>query len=203
MVNKTKSSAFTLLELIFAIVIISIAVISLPRMIQVGSNSIENSFVQDAIYAASIELNLALSYRWDENSMLAGESYASALDLGTNDCNTITRLKPGHIAQPKHRRCIAGAANNGVVNDLTDFDLDDAQHEAQAVFSGISTHSYKQNFDSSIAVTDISPAGAQFIGVKQIDIDITRQDAANTPVTTLHAYASNIGEVEYHSWLFP
>lgn len=52
-VKSTK--AFTLIELIFAIVVIAISVVSLPRMIQVTSSSVvSNLETQEAIFKAIV-----------------------------------------------------------------------------------------------------------------------------------------------------
>ncbi|WP_366755894.1 type II secretion system protein [Sulfurimonas sp.] len=54
--------AFTLIELIFAIVIIGISVMSLPMLTQVTSSAIEKNLVQEAIFASVAEINLATTY---------------------------------------------------------------------------------------------------------------------------------------------
>jgi prepilin-type N-terminal cleavage/methylation domain-containing protein len=54
--------AFTMIELIFAIVIIAISVMSLPMMTQVTSAGIERNLVQEAIFASVAEINLATTY---------------------------------------------------------------------------------------------------------------------------------------------
>lgn len=63
-----RRSAFTLIELIFAIVIISIIVLSIPMMTQVTSKSLEGSVDQEAIFGASAKVLQTLSFPWDENS---------------------------------------------------------------------------------------------------------------------------------------
>jgi len=69
MTNHRKRFAFTMIELIFAIVIIAISVMSLPMMAVVTQRGMENNIVQEAIFAASAELMGATSGYWDENSM--------------------------------------------------------------------------------------------------------------------------------------
>jgi len=61
--------AFTLIELIFAIVIIAITVVSLPMMTQVISKGIEKNLLQEAIFAGAAVLNESVSAKWDENSV--------------------------------------------------------------------------------------------------------------------------------------
>ena len=201
--NLPKRHAFTLIELIFAIVLISIAVISLPTMTQTSSKGIEISFAQEAIFAASQELNLALSFRWDESASDDVNSAANVLNLA-NDCDASTLIRPGHIAQPKHRRCVDNltlGANNGLVDNIVNFDLNDVTHGPLAVFTSTNADSYKQNYNSTVTVTDLAPLGANWVGIKQLTVSITTPD--NTPVTSLSALTCNIGEVEDHHWLYP
>lgn len=63
-----RRSAFTLIELIFTIVIVSIIVLSIPMMTQVTSKSLEGSVDQEAIFGASAKVLQTLSFPWDENS---------------------------------------------------------------------------------------------------------------------------------------
>ena len=84
MVNR---SAFTMIELIFAIVIIAISVLSLPMMNQVISKNIEGSIVQEAIFAASAELNQVVSYYWDENSMEGTATLSRVVHVVSSICN--------------------------------------------------------------------------------------------------------------------
>ena len=60
-INTIKKSAFTLIELIFSIVIIGFAVLSLPIMTQVGTKAIGDSLALEAIFLASSKLNQSLS----------------------------------------------------------------------------------------------------------------------------------------------
>jgi prepilin-type N-terminal cleavage/methylation domain-containing protein len=60
-INTIKKSAFTLIELIFSIVIIGFAVLSLPIMTQVSTKAISNSLAIEAIFLASSKLNQNLS----------------------------------------------------------------------------------------------------------------------------------------------
>lgn len=63
-----KRSAFTLIELIFAIVIMSIIVFSIPTMTQINAKASEGSISQEAVFAGSAKLLQVLSFPWDENS---------------------------------------------------------------------------------------------------------------------------------------
>ena len=80
-INTIKKSAFTLIELIFSIVIIGFAVLSLPIMTQVGTKAIGDSLALEAIFLASSKLNQNLS---DLNA-----TNLDNLTIGTNEYNIV------------------------------------------------------------------------------------------------------------------
>jgi type II secretory pathway pseudopilin PulG len=105
-----RRSAFTLIELIFSIVIMAITVISLPMIMDVDSRARDKNLAQEAVLAASAKLSQVLTYQWDERSLswddLAEnhQTFARILD-GTSysttafDRNgTILRQSGGHRA---------------------------------------------------------------------------------------------------------
>lgn len=105
-----RRHAFTLIELIFAIVLVAIIVLSVPMMNLINAKATEGSIAQEAIFASSAKLMQTLSYPWDENStdieqILEGATVLSGvvkIPLGTASLdfnNTVCR--PGLIA----RRC--------------------------------------------------------------------------------------------------
>lgn len=105
-----RRHAFTLIELIFAIVLVAIIVLSVPMMNLINAKATEGSIAQEAIFASSAKLMQTLSYPWDENStdieqILEGATVLSGvvkIPFGTASLdfnNTVCR--PGLIA----RRC--------------------------------------------------------------------------------------------------
>lgn len=192
-----SKSAFTMIELIFAIVIIGISVLSLPMMTQVISQGIEKNLVQEAIFGASAELNQVLSYQWDENAMDSNDTLAKV--AWTSDCNTITKLREGHINQPLHRKCVDDSTKipTLIVDGLND--IDDTAHATQLLFtnSTISKEGYKETYNSAVDVTyaDFGAVTAADKNMKKISVTIS--NAAGT-VTLLNAYSANIGEIDYY-----
>ena len=190
MVKKVvKRFAFTLIELIFAIVIIGLAVIALPSMSSVNSNNIEDSLVQEAVYGAAEKLSRVLAYHWDDNSIISGDSFASVIDLSGN-CTS--GRKPGHINQTKHRKCNTNTTAGATT--IANYSLNDTvEAAAVSLFDSTSAHGYKKNYNSQVTVT-ASPFG--IVDLKQVDIAVTLTDG--TPVLNLSAFAANIGEVDFH-----
>lgn len=193
--------AFTMIELIFAIVIIGIAVISLPMMTQATSKGIEGSIVQEAIFAASAELNQAVTYHWDKNSMEtnATDTLARVINI-SNDCNTTTKLKPGHVSQPLHRRCLDNTALTDAndTSNATIPNLNNATHGSQNIFTTTTTDQagYKKNYNSTLTVTRPANFNGANQNIKQITVTIS--DTAGAPITLLRTYSANIGEVDYY-----
>ena len=198
--SNTLRKAFTLLELIFAIVIIAVSVIALPIMIQVNSRGVENNFLQEAIFAASAQLNEATTFKWDE---------FSTQDLNTSLLSRVINTNAGGCPRLGHisRVCLDDLATRpsnlasagGVSLDSIAYAIPRPVLEG----IGISSDSYKENYNSTLVVTQciggnvfipLNPAVPTDENLKQIEYQIT--DAGGTVLVTLRAYSTNIGEVE-------
>lgn len=203
MVRKNARLAFTLIELIFAIVIISIAVVSLPIMAKITEKGIESNILQEAIFAGSAELMGASSGYWDVNSMAdSGLSHMSrVIDIGSvcenNTSSPSHRLRLGHIAQPYHRRCID--ANITTISQANTADtnfpnLDNAVHALAPMFTDTVTEAtgYKETYKSLVTID------ATTADIKIITITVTSlQNGVDTNITRLSLWSANIGEIDY------
>ena len=202
-----KRAAFTFIELIFAIVIISVVVISLPLMSQLLTKNLDTNLVQEAIFAAATELHEATTNHWDENSIdTASSAYlAGVLNIdGTceaNSSNPRYRLRPGHILQAYHRRCLNDLTQTQA-NSNTDTNVsavEDSVHANQSIFLNPtpSQSGYKDNYTSTVTIT-YAPTldGAVRPNLKQITVTIN--DSSGTTLTSLTSYVANIGEVDYY-----
>ena len=213
--------AFTLIELIFAIVIIAISVVSLPMMSQVTAKSMENSLAQEAIFSALSEISMATAYAWDETSLLdtnlssgAGVNELSRVvsiagtpgncfDTGVVEASTTIKKRIGHI----NRRCLNNLATtpyNPAATDCVD-SLNATEHDYNTTYEGTaattSSTGYKIAYESKLDVErcdgtceDFGDAGN--INMKEITVSI-RDASDQSIVTRLRAYSANIGEVAY------
>lgn len=201
-----KRAAFTLIELVFAIVVIAIAVVSLPVMNSVISSGVNANVVQEAIFASSTEINEVTTAHWDDNSLEvnATNSFARVIDEEGN-CDDTTRRMPGHVMQTLHRRCLDSNTTTPADANVTDevTSLDDFEHNSQNIFTDTTTDDtgYKRQYESTLTIS----RPATFDGVSNNDIklitisidDVT--DPANpVPITTLKTYSANIGEIDYY-----
>ena len=217
--NRLSRYAFTLIELIFAIVMISIAVISLPVMTQITAKGIETGIIQEAIFAASAELMGASSGYWDLNSMqdnnVSDISRVIDIDPGTatacvnNVLSERHRLRPGHIAQPLHRRCIDSAAgtvaseSNDTYPNLDNFDDGGTSKDIFIDLTGtVSAEAagYKDVYKSLVDITLEDETGAADNNIKKISVTVT--NSSNKPITKLYMYSANIGEIDFYKRRF-
>jgi prepilin-type N-terminal cleavage/methylation domain-containing protein len=220
--SYTKRSAFTLIELIFAIVIIAISVASVPIMTNAIGKGVENNLVQETIFGASAQINQVLSYRWDENSINEVDDplatgLAKVIDRNGTACDA-NRLKPGHIFQPLHRMCLNdstvrvsaavtfgfGAGKDGsepVRDDIDDFD--GVSDDLFTATSG-SAEAYKQDYTYEIDVVLSDMNGTLSpIGDEAKEVIVTVKDEDGDPISQLNAYTFNIGEVDYYKRMYP
>lgn len=79
--------AIAMIELIFALVIMAIALMSAPRLIYTASESGIFSIQQEAINEAATKVNMIMSYPWDESNADSTIYLASILDTTAGDSN--------------------------------------------------------------------------------------------------------------------
>lgn len=193
-----------MIELIFAIVIVSIAVISLPTMIQVTSKGIESNIVQEAIFAASAELMGATSYYWDAKSMEDNEtSHLSKVINIDNDCEDNAsspryRRRPGHITQLYHRKCLNNLDTDPDDNPNSNFpNLNNTETTGDEDIFDIGATAeatgYKNIYTKNVVVTRTD-------NIKKITITIKNSDGDT--ITSLNTYGANIGEIDYYKRRF-
>jgi len=205
--------AFTMIELIFAVVIIAIVVMSLPMVTQVTNKNIENSLVQEALFASSAELMDATAGYWDEHSMSdINVSHLSRVIDVNNLCNNDTnssryRLRDGHIDQPYHRRCID---NNGTTTGVWDsnnsvaginvYDLNDANRSIQPMFVEYDggtleadSAGYKTLYQSAITIERFPTVNPDIKVITSTVYDDTGSDI----VSVLRTQSANIGEIDF------
>lgn len=187
-----------MIELIFAIVVVSIVVLTLPIMIQMVSKGVEDNIVQEAIFAASTELMESTSYYWDANSMQDNNlSNLERVINISNVCESNTSnprygLALGHIAQLYHRRCLENSTTSPADSPSALFpNLDNAEHVDNLMFTYDTTDSvgYKEDYHSTVDVTRTND-------VKVITITVTT--SGGDTITRLRTYSANIGEVDFY-----
>ncbi len=95
MYNITLRPAIAMIELIFAIVIMAIVLLSAPQLISTSTESGYVAVQQEAINEAASQVNLILGYSWDENN--TNDIYLPSIlrvtngDSGLNESGTSGR----------------------------------------------------------------------------------------------------------------
>lgn len=165
-------NAMTMIELVFAIVIIAIVVAGVPQMIARNDKSLEANLVQEEIFRAATMASQALSQQWDTNSEDSSAllAYAKVLDTGVGAARQSVGLielerKIGHIAQDNHRRF------HGVTTA-----------PASSTIPGVGDSGY---WDGGFSTGHSTTAA----NMKMANITVG--------IVTLRVYMANIGEVTY------
>jgi type II secretory pathway pseudopilin PulG len=192
-----------MIELIFAIVIIAISVISLPMMTQVTGRSMEGSLAQEAIFAASAQLNMVLSYKWDKNSQETLGELSKVIHTSATDCNTSDGVqRPGHV----HRMCLNDdetVISPSISTDIADDSLGSRQVTDDDIFEGGTANQsgYKELYtmDIAVAFAEFDPGYSTGENIKEIEITVRDSDG---PLVVLKTYSANIGEAEAAKRMF-
>jgi len=108
--RHTMHHAFTMMELIFAIVIIALVSLTIPSILMTNARQTENNLLHEAILIAATQMGQTLSYPWDERSREPDLTLATTDVLNvTNgdvalDRNGITDFRVGHFQEALRRR---------------------------------------------------------------------------------------------------
>ncbi len=108
-----KRGAFSLIELVLAIVVIAISIMTIPLMLNQNSKAISFTIMQESMMAARTKIENILSYQWDSCSTIASgvagtETRIKVIDVLNGDLelnrtvNTIRRV--GHVREDLRRR---------------------------------------------------------------------------------------------------
>ena len=213
--------AASMLELVIAIVVMGIAVMSLPLILTQSQNANAIALQQEVILATKTKLGYILSYEWDANSYDLNASVSRVLDTtnsasADSDFNTTTTRRKGHVQADNRRRLgddntktptLKADFNSGnptVPLDIDDFDVRDENTtiasdtmdyifnlELNSTVSYIDDNASYTNQDINF-IFDASSAPANPTNIKMITVRTV--DTSNNVNIVLRAFASNIGE---------
>jgi len=126
-----KRSGFSLVELVLSIVVIAIALMTVPLMLGQSAQSNQFSLVQESIMAARTKVGNIISFRWDNNSSEANSSVTRAVDVrgGDSDLNRTgasSLRRKGHTVRDMRRRMtdspVFATIGHDDFDDIDDFD---------------------------------------------------------------------------------
>lgn len=124
------------MELVFSIVVIAIALMTVPLMLSQGAKNNQYALMQESILAARTKMGNVLSFYWDNNASDDNGSRVRVMDVQNGaaalDRNSSVR-RIGHIAEDLRRRmrdnvtfASLGQEAAGEFDDIDDFDGDTA-----------------------------------------------------------------------------
>ena len=210
-VNASLRRAFTMIELIFAIVIISVVVLTIPMMIQVNNKALEGNSAQEAIFLVSSVLSGATTRLWDENSSQSVGGFftlSKMLDVAGgnalyNRVDTNSTIRIGGIQESMHRQFFSTPVGPTATDNTTISFDENALGEAfglknsyDLTIKRIYVSDTPDTMGANTFVFSTTAATGQ-TNIKMLDLSVTAIIDGNvTEITRLRAYTCNIGEID-------
>jgi len=204
--------AFTMIELIFAIVVISVVVLTIPMMIQVNNKALEGSSSQEAIFLVSSVLSGITTRLWDENSSQnIGGTYtlSKMLDVAGGDAryNRIdanSTIRIGGIQQDMHRQFFSSPAGPRATDNTTISFDEAALGKAFGLKNSYNltiSRVYISDTPDTLGANTFEFSTDSVVGptnIKMLDLTVSAIIDGNlTEITRLRAYTCNIGEIDF------
>ncbi|MDA3946229.1 MAG: hypothetical protein PF439_06075 [Helicobacteraceae bacterium] len=212
-----------MIELIFAIVLIAVVMLTIPTMIQVNNKALEGSAAQEAIFLVSSVLSEATTLLWDANS-LGGSASAVSLskildvngsgnaaydrwDQVNNIADVNSTIRQGGLNEDLHRQFFSNDGLNNhrptqsgttalVLTGSFDSTATGEQLGLKNQYSIVASRIFVDDNPTGFAFTTV-PAGKQTnIKMTLVEINATI-DGTNSVISRLRAYTCNIGEIDY------
>ena len=203
---------FSLLELLFAIIVVSIAMLALPTMFHIVSASSDEIVKDEATFQGFQTAGVILTYRWDENSLDPDTNRSFILDTnGDTELNRVagTVFRRGNMRLGQRRRFFDTATTPATPLGLDEAsialadDIDDFNGAGENITSnildltiGTAVTYVSDTADYSRKTVTFSFGGAApatTTNLKMVTVRVIRQDD-NTPVLVYAAFAANIGD---------
>lgn len=214
--------ATSMIELVFAIVIIGIAVMSLPLVLTQVQNNNSFALRQEVILSIKTKLSYILAYQWDQNSYDATADIERVLDTTSSisadnafDVNNSIRRK-GHIVADGRRRLFddrnastlkANFGTLGLPNDIDDFDRNSEtkiiENIDDFIFNNVELNTTVNYIPDTLPAGDYADNAITFVfnpennttnptNIKMIKVTATANGIDN-PIS-MYAFSSNIGQ---------
>ena len=204
--------AASMIELVIAIVVMGIAVMTLPMMLAQTQKNNEFTLKQEILLAARTKIGDILTYRWDKNSLQ--DDRIVVLQVTNGDIELVPNIgtrRIGHVHGNKRRKFSFGNNASTAFGDANITDLDD--------FDGVSSGLTLVKANLDYRFTDLNMTStvqyvsddASYSSQNLIDFTfpiistaastnikmITLVTKAEESTFTLRAYSTNIGESEF------
>ncbi len=209
--------ASSLLELVIAIVVMGIAVISFPLVLSTIQANNTFTLQGEALLGVKVRLDDILTYRWDENSLINDKIFVLVTD-GDSELNatTGTTRRIGHVPAYKRRKFSpdlngSTASSNlgkdgGDLDDIDDFNATTETLQATIENTNLDYRFKDYNISATVNyVSDIANYSGTTLNYTFSDATISTRSSIkmitlnvsgiDTPFT-LRAFTCNVGELE-------
>lgn len=164
--------AFTLIELIFAVVVMSIVMLAFPTIMLSDSDAREQNMAQEATLAASAKLAQVLTYQWDEKSvswedlaenhqtfahLLEGTNYSTPAFQRDATDNKRASGSDHRVFFPSHVNTTGIGDDNNTVIGMDDYNGATSDTGLSSGFTAES-RGYKRDYQLQVAVLRINDA---------------------------------------------
>lgn len=186
--------SFSLLEIIFSIIIIGVAFSGIPAIMAVTSQSTQNMLQSSGFYHALAKMKIVTNKPWDENNTVdfTNANIYYILDTTENayDCvNSDGRLRSGQFEGQYRRMCYPGknatpiAREGALYNDIDDFNgLPEENVEG---------FTYRYNVSYVNTPNNSGDYGTATVSTATTNTKRVRIEMADGP--TFYYYSTNIG----------
>ncbi len=172
MTEKTMSKGVAMIELIFAIVIMGIVMMSAPMLISTAAKSGYVAIQQESINEAASQVNIILGFPWDESNVddskdavvLATDSVVSDLNETTNADGNLSGIRVGTPIK-SYRKYISGIGSRGTASPI-----------GKATDADTTAIDDMDDFDgTAVSLTEAEAGTADYIETTTINISRTVQ----------------------------
>ena len=204
-------NAFTMIELIFAIVLISIVTLTIPTMIQVNNKALEGNAAQEAIFLVSTVLSETTTLLWDNNSIDGNATNLSLSKILKTDgdasydrVDNNTTIRRGGLNADLHRNFFSTLLvtpsqkkTEPLVLGTTGTTTSDSVGYKN-IYTLSATRGYINDTPGTFvfSTTTLPINTTSNVKMTQVEINATI-DGTNQVIARLRAYTCNIGEIDY------
>ncbi len=166
--KKILRPAIAMVELIFAIVIIGIALLSAPMLISTAAKSGYVAMQQEGINEAATKVNMIMGYHWDENNV--DESFLAPI-LNTNNGDSSL----DEVGTTGRR------AGTPLVSQRTFIRADGQELNASAISDDGGTRDDVDDYNGDTNLLSIETARVNYVETTSININTVVTYLADTP----------------------
>lgn len=206
-------NGFTLIELIFSIVIIGIAFTVFPKILQLASKTSVQNLKEEAMYNAVAYIGLIKSTAWDENNTLVDDilHVSSDGDAGY-DCNSSSGYRIGGFNGSRNCKndksaSFLGRDENDSYDDIDDFNDANASNEGDSREYNLSVKvAYVKDINSSTDDNNFSNENkSNSTNTKRVSVTVNtkkKASALGNAFVKVSYSSENIGQLKINrrSW---